>query len=155
MVASITLTSSMRSNLSSLKSLASQMSTTQTRLSTGKKVNSAIDNANSYYQSRALTNRASDLDMLLDSMGQSIQTITSAVKGLESSGEILENAAVIAKETYEAAIIPEKAWFEAQVGPNGAVVTSAQELRAAINANKSTICVYGHIDLGNITSELI
>ncbi|MBR4105985.1 MAG: hypothetical protein IKK52_01630, partial [Alphaproteobacteria bacterium] len=36
-----------------------------------------------------------------------------------------------------------------------AVVTSAQELRAAINANKSTICVYGHIDLGNITSELI
>ena len=50
MSVNITLTSSMRSNLSSLKSLASQMSTTQTRLSTGKKVNSAIDNANSYYQ---------------------------------------------------------------------------------------------------------
>ena len=155
MAVNITLTSSMRSNLSSLKSLASQMSTTQVRLSTGKKVNNAIDNADSYYQARALTNRASDLDMLLDSMGQSIQTITSAVKGLEASGEILENAAVIAKKAYEAAIIPEKAWFEAQVGPNGAVVTSAQELRAAINANKSTICVYGHIDLGNITSELI
>ncbi len=154
MSVNITLTSSMRSNLSSLKSLASQMSTTQTRLSTGKKVNSAIDNANSYYQSRALTNRASDLDMLLDSMGQSIQTITTAVKGLEASGEILENAAVIAKEAYEAAIIPEKAWFEAQVGPNGAVVSTAQELKDAVNANKETICVYGHIDMGEITSGL-
>ena len=154
MTSSITLTSSMRSNLSSLKSLASQMSTTQTRLSTGKKVNSAIDNANSYYQSRALTNRASDLDMLLDAMGQSIQTVTTAVKGLESSGEILENAAVIAKEAYEAAIIPEKAWFEAQVGPNGAVVSTAQELKDAIKANKETICVYGKIDLNNTSIGL-
>ncbi len=146
MAVNITLTSSMRSNLSSLKSLASQMSTTQVRLSTGKKVNSAIDNANSYYQSRALTNRASDLDMLLDAMGQSIQTVTAAVHGLEKSAEMLENAAVIAQNAYEAAIIPEKAWFEAQVGPNGAVVTSAQELRDAINANKEMICVYGKID---------
>ena len=146
MISNITLTSSMRSNLSSLKSLASQMSTTQTRLSTGKKVNNAIDNANSYYQSRALTNRASDLDMLLDSMGQSIQTVTTAVHGLEKSAEMLENAAVIAQDAYEAAIIPEKAWFEAQVGPNGAVVTSAQELKDAINANKEMICVYGKID---------
>ena len=144
----------MRSNMSSLKSLASQMSTTQTRLSTGKRVNSAIDNANSYYQSRALTNRSSDLDMLLDAMGQSIQTIQSAVQGLEATGEILENAAVIAQNAYETAIIPEKAWFEAQVGPNGAVVTTAQELKDAIAANKKTICVYGKIDMGEITTGL-
>ena len=154
MASNITLTSSMRSNLSSLKSLACQMSTTQTRLSTGKRVNSAIDNASSYYQARALSNRSSDLDMLLDAMGQSIQTITAAVQGLEASGEMLENAAVIAQNAYETAIIPEKAWFEAQVGPNGAVVTTAQELRDAIAANKKTICVYGKIDLGEITTGL-
>ena len=88
----------MRSNLSSLKSLASQMSTTQTRLSTGKKVNSAIDNANSYYQSRALTNRASDLDMLLDSMGQSIQTITTATQGIENGLKIIEQMKSLANE---------------------------------------------------------
>ena len=51
---SITLTASMRSNLSSLRSIQSQMDKTQERLSTGKKVNSAIDNASSYYQSRSL-----------------------------------------------------------------------------------------------------
>ena len=68
-MSTITLTASMRSNLSSLKVIQKQMDTTQERLSTGKKVNSAIDNASSYYQSRSLTNRAADLDSLLDSMG--------------------------------------------------------------------------------------
>ena len=81
---SITLTASMRTNLASLKSIQSQMDTTQERLSTGKKVNSAIDNASSYYQSRALTNRASDLEALLDSMGQGIQTIEAANQGIEA-----------------------------------------------------------------------
>ena len=131
----------MRSNLSSLKSLASQMSTTQTRLSTGKKVNNAIDNANSYYQSRALTNRSSDLDMLLDAMGQSIQTITAAVEGLEATGEILENAAVIAQNAYEKNIeIPSIDWFRNEFGDDNTVfVSSVQELYDAIDSNKSTI----------------
>jgi len=142
----ITLTSSMRSNLYALKNLTTQMNKTQNRLASGLKVNSAIDNASSYYQARALNNRASDLDALLDSMGQSIQTISTAIKGLEKSGEMLEQAAVIAEAAYEAAIIPEKAWFEAQVGENGAVVSTAQELKDAIAANKETICVYGKID---------
>ena len=153
MASNITLTSSMRSNLSSLKSLACQMSTTQTRLSTGKRVNSAIDNANSYYQSRALTNRSSDLDMLLDAMGQSIQTIQAAVKGLEASGEVLEQATVIAQNAYESektiAVPAAKEYFEELVGPNGAVVTSAQELKDAVNSGKEIVCVYGKIDYFN------
>jgi flagellin-like hook-associated protein FlgL len=82
MTQSITLTASMRSNLSSLKTIQSQMDTTQERLSTGNKVNSAIDNASSYYQARSLNNRASDLDSLLDSMGQGIQTIQAANQGI-------------------------------------------------------------------------
>ena len=72
MVGGITLTSSMRSNLTSLRNIAAQLDKTQLRLSSGKKVNSAIDNASSYYQARALTNRASDLNNLLDSIGQGI-----------------------------------------------------------------------------------
>ena len=81
---SVTLTSSMRSNLQALKSIQTQMNKTQERLSTGQKVNNAIDNASSYYQARALTNRAADLDDLLDSMGQGIQTIQAANEGIES-----------------------------------------------------------------------
>ena len=93
---SITLTASMRSNLSSLKSIQSQMDKTQERLSTGKKVNSAIDNASSYYQSRALTNRASDLESLLDSMGQGIQTIQAANEGLEAITSYVEQLKSVA-----------------------------------------------------------
>ena len=97
---SITLTASMRSNLSSLKVIQSQMDKTQERLSTGKKVNSAIDNASSYYQARSLTNRAADLDSLLDSMGQGIQTIQAANEGIEAITSYVEQAKSIANSAY-------------------------------------------------------
>ena len=97
---SITLTASMRTNLASLKSIQSQMDITQERLSTGKKVNSAIDNASSYYQSRALTNRASDLESLLDSMGQGIQTIEAANQGIEAITSYIEQLKSVANSAY-------------------------------------------------------
>ena len=97
---SITLTASMRSNLSSLKSIQGQMDKTQERLSSGKKVNSAIDNASSYYQARSLTNRAADLDSLLDSMGQGIQTIQAANEGIEAITSYVEQAKSIANSAY-------------------------------------------------------
>ncbi len=100
MANTITLTSSMRSNLASLKSIQSQMDMTQERLSTGKKVNSAIDNASSYYQSRALTNRAGDLESLLDSMGQGIQTIEAANEGLEAVTSFVEQLKSVAESAY-------------------------------------------------------
>ena len=68
----ISLTASMRSNLLSLQNTADLMDRTQERLSTGNKVNSALDNPSSYYTARSLDNRASDLGSLLDSMGQGI-----------------------------------------------------------------------------------
>ena len=100
MTQSITLTASMRSNLASLKNIQGQMDTTQNRLSTGKKVNSAIDNASSYYQSRSLSNRAADLDSLLDSMGQGIQTIQAANEGIEAVTSYIEQAKSIASSAF-------------------------------------------------------
>ena len=97
---SITLTASMRSNLSSLRSIQGQMDKTQERLSTGKKVNSAIDNASSYYQARSLTNRAADLDSLLDSMGQGIQTIKAANEGIEAITSYVEQLKSVATSAY-------------------------------------------------------
>ena len=85
----ISLTASMRTNLLSLQNTQSLMDQTQERLSTGKKVNSAIDNPSSYYTAQSLSNRASDLDSLLDSMGQGIQTIKAANEGIEATLVIL------------------------------------------------------------------
>lgn len=95
-MADISLTASMRSNLLSLQQTQSLMDTTQERLSTGKKVNSAIDNPSSYYTAQSLTNRASDLNALLDSMGQGIQTIQAANEGIEAITEFVQQAKAIA-----------------------------------------------------------
>ena len=111
---SITLTASMRSNLMSLKTIATQMDRTQNILSTGKKVNSAIDNASSYYQARSLTNRAGDLNSLLDAMGQGIQTIQAATEGLESATAYLEQMKSVAEQ---ALTIQEPEEVEAPAGP--------------------------------------
>ena len=91
-MADISLTASMRSNLLSLQNTQSLMDQTQERLSTGKKVNSAIDNPSSYYTARSLNNRASDLNALLDSMGQGIQTIKAANEGIEAITSFVEQA---------------------------------------------------------------
>ncbi|MDY2830693.1 MAG: flagellin [Alphaproteobacteria bacterium] len=145
MVKSITLTASMRSNLNSLKNISKQMSSTQERLSTGKKVNSAIDNASSYYQARALTNRASDLDALLDAMGQGIQTIQAATQGLTSGVSFLEQASAIATEALAATKIPSKEWFETQENV-AAVASNWAELKAALDSGvQGNIVIYGNI----------
>ena len=102
-MADISLTASMRSNLLSLQNTQSLMDMTQERLSTGKKVNSALDNPTSYYTSQSLTNRASDLSALLDSMGQGIQTIKAANEGIESITEFVQQAKSVANQARDEA----------------------------------------------------
>lgn len=94
----ISLTASMRSNLLSLQNTQSLMDTTQERLSTGKKVNSALDNPSSFYTAQSLTNRASDLSGLLDSMGQGVQTIKAANEGIEAITTFVQQAKSVANQ---------------------------------------------------------
>ena len=102
-MADISLTASMRTNLLSLQNTQSLMDTTQERLSTGLKVNSAIDNAASYYTAQSLNNRANDLNALLDSMGQGIQTIQAANEGIEAITDFVEQAKAIANSARDVA----------------------------------------------------
>lgn len=104
-MADISLTASMRSNLLSLQQTQDLMDMTQERLSTGKKVNSAIDNPSSYYTAQSLTNRASDLNALLDSMGQGIQTIQAANEGIEAITEFVQQVKAIANTARDNATI--------------------------------------------------
>ena len=97
----ISLTASMRSNLLSLQNTASLMDKTQERLSTGQKVNSALDNPSSYYTARSLDNRAGDLNTLLDSMGQGISTVKAANEGIESITSFVEQAKAVANSARD------------------------------------------------------
>jgi len=65
-MSNITLSAGIRSNLLSLQGTASLLSQTQNRLATGKKVNSALDNPNSFFTASSLNNRANDLSNILD-----------------------------------------------------------------------------------------
>ena len=132
-MADISLTASMRSNLLSLQNTQSLMDLTQNRLSTGKKVNSAIDNPSSYYASQSLTNRASDLSALLDSMGQAIQTIKAANEGIESITSFAQQAKAIVSSArdipgnYDKYSITSKEVGEADLDIGDTIVVDSRE----------------------------
>lgn len=87
----INLTASVRQNLLSLQSTASMMAKTQNKLSTGNKVNTALDNPNNFFTAASLNSRASDLGNLMDSMKSGIKTIEAADNGLSSITKTLES----------------------------------------------------------------
>jgi flagellin-like hook-associated protein FlgL len=97
-VSDISLTSGMRSNLLSLQNTVSLLNRTQTRLATGKKVNTAIDNPVSFFSSQSLTSRASKIDSLKDAMGQAVQTITAADKGITAITSMIEQAKAVVQQ---------------------------------------------------------
>jgi len=102
MSSGITLTAGVRQNLLSLQNTADLISQTQNRLATGKKVNSALDNPTNYFTSQSLNNRASDLNALLDSIGQAQKTLDAANTGLTSLTKLLQSAKSIAQQARQA-----------------------------------------------------
>lgn len=89
---SVSLTSGMRNNLISLQQISSQVATTQERLSSGKKVNSALDNPTSYFASQSEIQRASDLSNRQDGMSEGIQTIQAANAGISGITSLIQSA---------------------------------------------------------------
>ena len=146
MAGGISLNANMRSNLLSLQNISGQVSLTQNRLATGLKVNSAIDNPSSFYTAKSLNNRATDLSTLLDSMEQAVSTVKAANTALEAGSELLAHAAALANSTLDTTVIPSFQDIQALVGDSGTVVTTAQELKNAVNSGVKTICVYGEIN---------
>ena len=87
----ISLSKAVRSNLLSLQDTASMMAKTQERLATGNKVNSALDNPTNFFTAQGLNSRAGDLNQLMDSMANGIQTLEAADNGLTSITKTLES----------------------------------------------------------------
>src|SRR5262245_10197150 len=87
----IVLSASVRQNLLALQNTAKLMSTTQNRLATGKKVNSALDNPVNFFTASGLQTRAGDLSALLDSMSNGVKTLQAADNGLTSISTTLQS----------------------------------------------------------------
>jgi flagellin len=97
----ITLSAAVRQNLLTLQSTADMMSGVQNKLATGLKVNSALDNPNSFFTASGLSSRASDLSNLMDDMGQSLQTIKAADKGIQTITDLVETAKAKANQALQ------------------------------------------------------
>src|ERR1044072_9472323 len=91
MGSSITLSAGVRATLLSLQHTAGLMATTQTRLATGKKVNTALDNPVNFFTASSLDSRSTDLSALLDLMSTGIKTLEAADNGLTSITSTLQS----------------------------------------------------------------
>ena len=110
----ITLTSAMRANLLSLKNTAELLSRTQERLSTGKKVNSPLDNAVNYFAAWSHTSRADDLTARKDNMSEAIQTVKAANDGIKTITTLIETAKGIAQAALATGDLTQRALYVTQ-----------------------------------------
>ena len=97
----IVLSASVRQNLLSLQSTAELLATTQNRLSTGNKVNSALDNPTNYFTAQSLNSRASDISNLLDGIGNGVQVLQAANTGITSLQKLVDTAKSIANQALQ------------------------------------------------------
>ena len=98
----IALSASVRQNLLSLQNTADLMAQTSGRLSTGKKVNSALDNPQSFFTAQGLSNRASDLTALQDTTKLAVQTLKAADQGITSIQKLVDQAKSTANQALQA-----------------------------------------------------
>ncbi|MCX7319648.1 MAG: DUF1522 domain-containing protein [Hyphomicrobiales bacterium] len=103
-MAGIVLSASVRSNLLSLQSTADLLATTQSRLASGKKVNTALDNPTNFFTAAGLDSRASDINNLLDGIGNGVQILQAANTGISSLQKLIDSAKSIANQALQTTV---------------------------------------------------
>ena len=110
----ITLTSGMRQNLFSLQSTQVLMERTQTRLSSGKRINTALDDPINFFTAQEHTLRATDLASRKDAMSEAIQTVKAANNGIEGITDLIANAKSLAQSAMSARSATEADTYQSQ-----------------------------------------
>jgi flagellin len=101
-MSSIVLSAGVRSNLLQLQQTSDLITQTENRLATGKKVNSALDNAINFFTAQGLDTRANTLNSLLDSMSNGINTIQAANNGISSITKLVQSAQALVSQAQQA-----------------------------------------------------
>jgi flagellin-like hook-associated protein FlgL len=146
----IVLSASVRQNLLSLQSTADLLATTQNRLATGNKVNSALDNPTSFFTAQSLNNRASDISNLLDGIGNGVQVLQAANTGITSLQKLVDTAKSIANQVLQTTVgysTKSTVTSAAALGGtaanlvDGATIKAGQTIIVAANGNLPAITV--------------
>src|SRR5256886_5451206 len=143
----IALSASVRQNLLSLQSTAELLATTQIRLSTGKKVNTALDDPTNFFTAAGLDSRASDISNLLDGMSNGVQVLQAANAGITSLQKLVDTAKSIATQVLQAPVgysVKASATSLAPTGagPLGVVGTAADITNAGTNSLQSKTFIF-------------
>ena len=104
MALDISLTAGMRADLISLQGTANLLNRTQQRLSTGKSVNSAVDDPSKFFAAQDHTNHAGDLSARKADMGEAIQAVKAANQGITSVTALINQARSLAQSAGSANI---------------------------------------------------
>ena len=109
----ISLTSGMRNNLLSLQNTATLINQTQGRLSTGKKVNSALDNPTNFFAAQTHMERANDLSNRKDGMSEAIQLVNAANAGITGITALIQSAQGVASSAAATSSATDRANYAA------------------------------------------
>lgn len=172
----VSLNNSMRVNLYNLQQIAEQQALVQNRLAEGLKVNSAIQNASSYYTAVSLSSQVNDLNLLMDSISQSVFSLKNSVNAIDTAIKFLETAEAAAHSALDninaqsPPVTPDEpdisddpdktkitvnksnmSELMKKQGISGTVVTTAEELENALATSKSgdKIVVLGKMSFNN------
>lgn len=113
-IADVSLTAGMRSNLLQLQGTAKLIDRTQERLSTGRQVNSALDNPTNFFAAQAANNRAADFSGRKDAMGEAIQTVKAADAGITAISALVSAAKGLAEAALGTSSTADRSTFAAQ-----------------------------------------
>jgi len=101
-LSTISLTPGMRANLFSLQQTSKDFEIVQKRLSTGLRINSALDDPINFFTAQEHRLRASDLAARKDGMSEAIQTIKAANVGVENINSLIAQAKSLAQSALSA-----------------------------------------------------
>jgi flagellin len=110
----ISLTAGMRINLLSLQKTNQLLNRTQQRISSGKQVNSALDNPTNYFAAQNANQRASDLSDRKDGMAEAVQTVSAANAGITAITSLISAAKGIAQSALSTSETSVKTQLAAQ-----------------------------------------
>ena len=110
----VILSAGVRANLLQLQQTSDLINQTQNRLATGKKVNSALDNAINFFTAQGLDTRANNLNSLLDSMSNGINTIQAANNGITSITKLVQSAQALVSQAQQTSDTATKASLSTQ-----------------------------------------
>jgi flagellin len=112
----IALTQGMRNSLYALSGLEDQITITNKRLATGRRVNDALDNPLNYFLARGFDKDKRDLGNLLDGQTLGLKLLEKTVKTVESISKLIESAQALARQARQSTDTVARTTLGTQIG---------------------------------------